>query len=315
VEPAPLHAEIAEGPPGGAAHWIRAEDGVRLRLGHWPAAGRACGSVLLIPGRGEYVEKYGRTAADLAAAGYATAVIDLRGQGLADRPLADPMIGHVADFAHYQRDVRAMLAAARALGLPEPLHLLSHSMGGCIALRALVEGLPVVSAAFSAPMLGIVVTPALRPFARLVAGAAGPLGIAGRPVPGAGPAPHVQVTPFAENRLTRDPDQYAYMQRQTAAHPELALGPPSLGWVNAALVEMRRLARIAPPRLPAYGALGSREAIVAAAPVRRLFDRWPGARLEIYEGAEHEVLMERAHHRRRFLDAVLALFAAAAAPS
>ncbi len=315
MDPAPLHAEVAEGPPGGAAHWIRAEDGVRLRLGHWPAAGTGRGTVLLVPGRSEYVEKYGRTAADLAAAGYATAVIDLRGQGLADRLLSDPMLGHVADFGHYQRDIRAMLAGVRALGLPGPLHLLSHSMGGCIALRALVEGLPVASAAFSAPMWGIVVTPALRPIARIVAGAAGTLGIAGRAAPGSGPPHYVQVTPFEENRLTRDPDQYAYMQRQTRAHPELSLGPPSLGWVNAALVEMRRLARLAPPRLPAYGAIGSRESIVTIPPVRRMFARWPGARLEIYEGAEHELLMERPALRRRFLDAVLALFAAAAVPA
>ena len=58
--------------------------GVRIRVGLWHRQGPA-GTVLLFPGRTEYVEKYGRTARLLAARGLATLVIDWRGQGIADR--------------------------------------------------------------------------------------------------------------------------------------------------------------------------------------------------------------------------------------
>jgi len=59
---------MAEGPEGGYALWLTADDGVRLRAVHWPKEG-ARGTVLLMPGRTEYCEKYGRTASELAARG------------------------------------------------------------------------------------------------------------------------------------------------------------------------------------------------------------------------------------------------------
>ena len=136
---APLFSAVADGPEGGRAFWVTAADGVRLRLGLWTHPG-AQGTVLLLPGRTEYVEKYGRAAGDLRARGFATVVIDWRGQGLADRPLDDPMSGHVGDFAEYQLDFDAMVGFARAQGLPEPYYLMAHSMGGCIGLRALLRG-------------------------------------------------------------------------------------------------------------------------------------------------------------------------------
>ena len=112
-DPAPFHADVARGPRAGHALWARTSDGVRIRLGIWPEGRK--GTVLLFPGRTEYIEKYGTVAAALQDLGYATLAVDWRGQGLADRALPDRMSGHVADFADYQRDVACMLEAARAL--------------------------------------------------------------------------------------------------------------------------------------------------------------------------------------------------------
>jgi len=151
LTPAPLFTDIHPGPEGGMAHWVETSDGKRIRVGHWPVSG-AKGTVLLFPGRTEYIEKYGPAASDLAARGLGTIAIDWRGQGLADRLLDDPRVGHVDAFSDYQKDVAAMLRAARALSLPRPFYLLAHSMGGCIGLRAVIEGLPVQAAAFTGPM-------------------------------------------------------------------------------------------------------------------------------------------------------------------
>ena len=91
---APFFRDIADGPGTGRAIWVHAEDGVRLRLGYWPLEG-AKGTVLIMPGRTEYVEKYGRVARELAARGYAAVALDWRGQGLADRLGRVPSVGHV----------------------------------------------------------------------------------------------------------------------------------------------------------------------------------------------------------------------------
>ncbi|MEO0710930.1 MAG: hypothetical protein AAFY68_09350, partial [Pseudomonadota bacterium] len=41
---APLLSDLAEGPQGGAAHWLQTSDAQRIRIGIWPAQGTAQGT-------------------------------------------------------------------------------------------------------------------------------------------------------------------------------------------------------------------------------------------------------------------------------
>jgi len=304
---APFHAEIADGPAGGRAVWLSASDGVRIRVGLW-AEGAPNGTVILLPGRTEYVEKYGRSAADLAARGYATLAVDWRGQGLADRLQDDRMSGHVDDFDAYQRDLDAVFAFARATGLPEPYYLMAHSMGGCIGLRGLMRGVPVQAAAFTAPMWGILIAAWMRPLAVALSTASKYFAFDHRYAPGTGPRTYVLEAPFAGNTLTSDAEMWGYMRDQARAHPELTLGGPSLGWLKAALHECHALAQMPAPALPALVALGTQERIVDTGPIHARMALWPAGKLDLYAGAEHEVLMERAAHRARFFDSACTLF-------
>ena len=176
MEQAPLFDDIADGPEGGVAHWLKTDDGLKIRVGSWPVA-TAKGTVLLFPGRTEYVEKYGRAARDFHARGYAMLAVDWRGQGLADRMTEDATKGHVGKFTDYQHDVDATIDHARALGLPEPYYLVAHSMGGGIGLRSLIENMPVKAAAFSGPMWGIAMADLMRPVAWALPRLARPFGL------------------------------------------------------------------------------------------------------------------------------------------
>ena len=55
IEKAPLFHALAEGPEGGQAWWLTAEDGVRLRLTLW--GGGAKGTLFLFAVWAEYAEK------------------------------------------------------------------------------------------------------------------------------------------------------------------------------------------------------------------------------------------------------------------
>ena len=145
-------------PPGGRVVWRNVSDGVSIRFGFWPKAD-AKGTVLILAGRTEFIEKYGPAAIDFAQRGYACASIDWRGQGLSDRLLQDPSIGHVREFQDYQIDLQAFVEEAKNTGMPEPFYLIGHSMGGAIGLRALISGIDVKAAVFSAPMWGINLSP------------------------------------------------------------------------------------------------------------------------------------------------------------
>ncbi|HLQ19316.1 MAG TPA: alpha/beta hydrolase, partial [Tabrizicola sp.] len=208
---APFHAALADGPPGAVCVWLKA-GAARIRVAWWNAGDK--GTVLLLPGRTECIEKYGRAAGDLVARGFSVITVDWRGQGLADRALPDRMVGHVDDFAEYQLDVDAMWAEAVRAGLPEPYFLMSHSMGGCIGLRSLMRGLPVKAAVFSAPMWGIAMAAWLRPVASVVGAIARPLGIANRYAPTTGGQAYLVSQPFAGNVLTTDREMWDYMRRQ-----------------------------------------------------------------------------------------------------
>lgn len=304
MTPAPLLDEMTDAPPG-AAWWVRASDGVRLRVGGW-RPGRAEGTVLLFPGRTEYIEKYGRPARDFLAAGLAVLAVDWRGQGMADRAPEAPFLGHVRAFADYQHDVTAMLEVAEAQGFPRPFHLLGHSMGGAIGLRALTRGLDVASAVFTAPMWGIVIAPHLRPAAWAVSWAGRRTGLGHRVAPGAVAGCYAATAPFEDNTLTTCPDGFAYLQGQLAAKPELQVGGPSLAWLHGALLECAALARAALPEVPTLVWLGTRERIVEPRSIAARADRWPSARLARVAGAEHELLMERPALRAQVMEGTLA---------
>ena len=295
------------------AFWVQADDGVTLRLAHWAAVSDSRGSILLFPGRTEYVEKYAGIAAALTDAGYDVLAIDWRGQGMSDRLLPDARLGHVGQFADYQRDVVEMVAAATERDLPRPWHLLAHSMGGCIGLAALHQGLPVASAAFSAPMWGINLRQMPHGVAVGMAYLAGRLGRGGRPAPGSGALEtYVLEESFNANLLTTDADEWCRMVRQAAAWPDMTLGGASFDWVGKALNECSRLARMPSPDLPALAALGGQEKVVSPMAIRDRIARWPDARLLEFPEARHEIMMCTPERRRAFLAAALALFEDAA---
>ena len=303
LEAAPFFAEVAEGPSGVKAWWVRAKDGTRLRFGVWPEGRK--GTILMFAGRTEYVEKYGRVAEDFAKAGYGMVSFDWRGQGLADRPQHEPGMGHVLSFDEYRQDVAAFRAALEQLGVPKPWYLIGHSMGGCIGLRALYDGLPVAAAAFTGPMWGIQLTPLLKFLSPLLINGSRLLGREDRFAPTTGPW---KEEPFEGNILTTDPDQYAYMNRQTAAHPELTLGGPSFQWVAAAEDEAADLLEQPPLDLPVVTIVGTDEARVSIQNAKTRMENWPKGRFVLVDGARHEVLMENPARRGQSLTEILTHF-------
>lgn len=303
---APYYGDIA-GNPDGICHWIVSADGVRIRVGHWTAQD-AKGTILIFPGRTEYIEKYGRTATDFVKEGYACVAIDWRGQGIADRLLANRAVGHVENFEDYQIDVKAMLDHVKALGLPEPYHLLGHSMGGCIGLRAIYDGLPVKSAVFSAPMWGILMSAALRPIAWGLSEVSKSLGFSGVFAPGQQAETYVLRATADDNTLTSDPSSFDLLKNQLTTHPDLALGGPSLHWLNEALRDMRQLSTRPSPDVPCVTFLGSEEAIVDPVRIHQRMDEWANGDLVILDQGRHEVLMEMPVIRDRVITGSVALF-------
>lgn len=293
---APYHAEICSGPVSGYALWRKADDGVRLRIGLWPLEG-ATKTVLIFTGRTEFIEKYAHIATDLHAAGYAVATLDWRGQGLSDRLIDSPYRGHVGAFSDYQKDVKVLLETVASEGMPTPFALVAHSMGGCIGLRSLLDGLPVKGAVFSAPMWGIIIPAALRPIASCLARMAVAFGFGKKRAPTTNERSFILNDPFEGNTLTRDAAMWQLMKDQVCTVPELELGGPSFDWVRLAIDECDALVRAPAPDLPVLTFLGDHERIVEPKVVRAKMNNWPKGQLTIIKDGEHEGFMESPEKR------------------
>ena len=296
---APYFHDISGTGPKAEACWLHASDGVRLRMAAWRPDTLSRGTVLVLAGRTEYVEKYHHTACAMLEFGYAVISLDWRGQGLSDRLLPDRSVGYVKRFADYQLDLAAVTEAANSPDFPAPWYLLGHSMGGTIGLRAVMEGMSVAGCAFTAPMWGICLPRILRPFAHLVPALATSIGLGNEPVPLTSHENYVFVSRFQDNRLTRDPGMYEMIRSHLRAHPDLSVGGASNRWLAEALRETQRLTQLPSPDLPCLTFLGEREAIVDPASVHNRMHRWPRGRLELIKDAEHEVLLERPEIRDR----------------
>ncbi|WP_372802612.1 alpha/beta fold hydrolase [Paracoccus seriniphilus] len=310
IEAAPFHQLPDDSSRPARAFWATADDGIRLRMALWEhESPQIKGTVLLFPGRTEYVEKYAPFAQRLNAEGYTVLAIDWRGQGMSARLQEDPRPGHIGEFSDYQRDVIEMVTAATELDLPRPWHLLAHSMGGCIGLAALHDGLPVETAVFSAPMWGINLSPLPLWAASAIAYVAGRLGRGGRAVPGTGAkGTYLLDEAFSTNLLTSDIDEWCRLMREAAAWPELTIGGATFDWVGKALKESARLSRMESPRHPMTVSLGSEESIISTRAIAARSEQWPGSRLLHLEGARHEAMMEAPPRREIFLRAALERF-------
>jgi lysophospholipase len=281
-----------------------APDGWDHRRFDW-AAERPVGRLLFQTGRADMVEKYLEVFAHLVASGWSVTAFDWRGQGGSGRMLADRHIGHGGDFAVLVEDLRVFWRTWRAeddSALPHVL--LGHSMGGHLALRSVVEGAV-------DPQALILVAPMLElrlPTGALVGGGIirlmTLLGRAERAIwrveEGAGH--HTR-----QRNLTHDVGRFEDEAYWYAQSPELALGPPSWGWLAAASRSTRSLLRdrrLDAVTLPTLMLIAEADRLVDPRVAEQVAARI-GAQIERFgPDAAHELLREADPVRLRALAAI-----------
>ena len=288
---------------GGTVHWLAGE-GVRLRAAHWPGAG--AGTVLLLHGRTEFIEKYIETTAELRRRGFAVWTLDWRGQGRSTRLLADPVRNHVGSFDDHLRDLERLIALAEP-ALARPFLVLGQSMGAHLALRLMARRPDLFDrAVLAAPMVDFL-RPGRMPLraAHLLAwSACAAPGVAGRYAPGTGRIPDRQ-RPFEANPLTSCARRFA-ADLAWIDRPGLVVGGATWGWLRAAaasVAEMRRPRFAGRVTTPVLMVLAGMDALVDNAAARRLAARLPNATVVEIAGARHELLREHDSHQARLWQA------------
>lgn len=275
---------------------VMASDGVALRVARWrPTTRRVRGTVCILQGRAEFIERYFETIVELRRRGFAVVAFDWRGQGGSAREVRNPRKGHVKDFSRFRRDLEAVTREVLEPLMPKPHFALAHSMGGAIALWGAREGwLPFERMVTTAPMIELCVirvTRMTRTTARLLRW----LGLGKSFVPGGGET-SLSTKPFDGNRLTTDPRRHARNAALATAMGEGAIGDPTIAWTDAAF---RLMDRFRDPRFPVgirtptlIVAAGA-DPICATPAIERFAARLKAGHAIVLPGARHEILMER----------------------
>ena len=291
-------------------------DGHPVRRIDWPApAHGAKGSILVLPGRGDFYDKYLETLDHWAGQGWRVTASDWRGQAGSGRLGNDAVTGHIDDFSTWVADLGELWTRWQA-ETPGPHLLAAHSMGGHLALRAVAEGtVDPAALILSAPMLGLTGQVLPVPLMHALAKAMKALGDPRRPAWKWSEKPG-EVPDARAGLLTHDPDRYADELWWRSHRPELVMGPGSWGWVERAYASMRRLADpalLAQVKCPVLIVATDNDKLVGYRAIEQAARALPDARLVNYgKTAHHEVLREADGVRDRVLaetDALLARFA------
>ncbi len=303
-----LLREIAGNPTPEKAHagFFTARDGVKLRYARFAATGRPLkGTVVILPGRNESIEKYFETIRDLAARGLGAAIFDCRGQGGSDRLLADPQRGYVDSFQDYVRDLSQFFEEIVLPDCRAPFYLLSHSTGSLVALLAAptltnrVRRMVLI-----APLLTLVGFPLSMPNIHRIATALYTIGL-GTMYMGSGARPR-ETKPFSTNVLTTDHTRYMRNALIYETYPDLALGGPTVAWVRAACtasVAVQQEDFIARLQIPMLFIGAGADRIVSTPDIERYVRRIKSASLLTIDGARHEILQEADVYREQLLAA------------
>jgi lysophospholipase len=293
--PATAHCEL-----------VPVKDGVTLRAASWRPTSRKAmrGTVLVISGRAEFMERWFETIQDLRRRGFHVLSFDWRGQGGSDRLTGNPRKGHVRRFTDYRRDLAAIVEGPLKR-LPEPHFVLAHSMGAALCLEAASrDRLPVKRMVALAPMLGLSMVKNTK-MASSFATFCDWIGLGGGFIPGGG-ATTISTKPFEGNRLTSDPVRYARNSALAAAAEHLCVGDPTVRWVHEAF---RFMTRMNDPNMPLKVAVPTLVIAAGADPivdpkvVERFASRLKTGSALVLPTARHEIVMETDELREAFWSA------------
>ncbi len=289
-------------PEGVATGMLRTPDKVSIRYARWePPRGRK-GTVVIFPGRTEFIEKYFEVVRDLRARGFAVAVLDWRGQGLSQRRLRDSRKGHIRSFAEYDTDMETFVQEIVLPDCPPPFYALGHSMGAAVLLRAAIMGHRWFDRmVLCAPLIRLTNIPMLS-FAPTLVRSLRLMGLGGRYVPGGGPQ-SPSTLPFPKNPVTSDPVRHARARAVLEAEPSLVIGAPTNAWMDAAF---RAMGEFADPSFPSSTrqpmlliACGD-DHLVSTPAIEDFAVRLRAGSHLIVPGARHEILMEQDYFRSQF---------------
>jgi lysophospholipase len=294
-------------PDGARVGVFETRDHVRLRYALFPRTGPVHkGTICLVQGRTEFIEKYFETIGDFQKRGFQVATFDFRGQGGSDRLIRNARLGFVERFDDYRTDLTSFHAEILLPDCPPPFYLVGHSMGGLVALFAGAHDRLMFDRIFlSAPMIALDRQPlSLTGMARLAETLCF-MGLGKLPATRSSKSGPSEAS-FAGNPLTSDLTRYMVSADVIKARPSLGISAPTFRWSAAAFKAMATAASDDFPnsiQAPVLMLAAGRDEVVSSPATELLGLRMRAGRHILIPAARHELFMEADPIREQVLAA------------
>lgn len=284
--------------------YFEAFDNIRLRYGRWRCTESAVqGTVVLLGGRKDFMEKYRETIDELNDRGFDVYSLDWRGQGLSSRMLQECRKGFVRSYNHYIDDLVRFIEKIVKTDTIRPLIILSHSMGAHIALRYIHDHPgPIEKAVFVSPMFSILTSGFLMQAVRIISHLAVKFGLDHAYAFGARTY-HRFDEKFEGNRLTSDPERFMDEKTAISRNPDLAVGGMTFGWLEATFQSIDILMKsdyCEKIKTPILIVSGGADKVVSLKAQKMVCGSLPNSRIKIISDSRHEILKENDGIRRIF---------------
>lgn len=289
-------------PEGTESGFVETRDGRRLRYALLREGENFKGTVCLLHGRGDFIERYFETIEDLRQRGYAVATFDWRGQGGSQRALRNPRKCYVRSFAEYDDDLTSFISKVLMPDCPPPYYALAHSMGACVLVRSLRDRTWFDKAVLTSPMFDVQTGMWPPVIARAIVRVLGSIGLGRAFLWGERKAP-MTAKDFQGNDLTSDAKRFLRDTRTVELAPELGVGAPTFAWIKAAFEAMGDIMESPPDkmvRVPTLVVAADVERVTSTEACYRLSAKEPNVVTVVVEHSRHEILMERDDVREQF---------------
>jgi lysophospholipase len=293
-------------PKGTEVYAAHTRNNLRIRAMTAPAlTPESKGTVVILNGRADFVERYFETMGDLQRRGYHVAGFDWRGQGGSQRLLNDHLRGHVRSYREYDEDLRAVMEGVVTKNCPGPYYAIGHSTGGHILLRALSRQSWFKKAIVTSPLMELRYGRWPKSVAFLLASIATAVGFGWLYLPGFKQPPFL-LREFEGNPLTSDKRRWDRDVRTMQEHKTLGVGGPTYAWLVATILSFKDLHTRRKGQglnCPVMMMLAGREHIVDNAASHRFAANMPGVSVVTIAQSMHEIMLENDVVRKEFLAA------------
>lgn len=291
------------------AGYFSGSGGKRLRYAFFRSTGQnAKGTIVLLQGRNECIEKYYETIRYFTDAGFWVATFDWRGQGGSERLLDGHQRGYVRDFRDYQDDVKYFLEQIVLPDTRMPFFAIGHSMGGLVLLSAaptIVNRIDRI--VLAAPFLGLHIAGVLGLLLRVGLNLANLFGFGKHALP----RRDTKDKQSRFERLTSSSDRFVRNQNIFKNYPELAAGPPTFRWLSQMLKAQKRVREqsfLEQITVPTVILGATHDGVVPYHIMEDVSSKFRAGQLIPFDGARHEILQETSIYREPALAAILAFF-------